>query len=127
MRIGTHRLTNRTCCGRPKGRDGLLSPDAGGVGRFRCRAGVRQFPTRIGKRYRARGRREQRATFLHPVARLPRLGAQRLGAVSFPAISASPSSFRARRFLRIAFAELMCGATRAGLAPFAMRTWSVDT
>ena len=62
-----------------------------------------------------------------PRARLPRLGAQRLGAVSFPAISASPSSFRARRLLRIAFTELMCGATRAGSAPLAMCECSFAT
>ena len=130
MRIGTHRLTNRTCRGQPKGRDGLQSPDAGGGRSLPSLGRCPPAPDSHRRMHRARGsrgRRERRATFLHPVARLPRLGAQRLGAVSFPAISASPSSFRARRLLRIAFAELIWGATRAGSAPFAMYACSFAT
>ena len=48
------------------------------VGRFRHWAGVRQFLIRIGKcieREVRAGVGGRRATFLHPVARLPRLGA----------------------------------------------------
>ena len=106
-----------------------VSPSVHGPGVDSRRRGVRGIRSRCprGEAYPVRVRVPGVLPSRTCVAGPRQLWAQGLGSVSFSTLRASPWSFGARRFSRIAFAELMLGATRAGLAPFVMRAWSVAT